>query len=39
MILIKVYNFSATKSTEDVYLTAFKIDTNFEGKLACASKN
>ena len=27
------------KSTEELYLIALKIDTKFEGKLTCASKN
>ena len=37
--MTKVYNVWAIKSTEELCLMALKIDTKFEGKLACAFKN
>ena len=39
LLLTKVYNVWAKKSTEELCLMALKIDTKFEGELTCASKN
>ena len=36
LLLTKVYNASAKKSTEKLYLMGLKIDAKFEGKLTCA---
>ena len=39
LLLTKLHNFWTKESTEELYLTALKIDAKFEGKLACAFKN
>ena len=39
LLLTKVYNVWAKKSTEELCLMALKIDAKFEGKLTCAFKN
>ena len=39
LLLTKVYNVWAKKSTEELCLMALQIDTKFEEKLTCASKN
>ena len=36
LLLTKVYNVWAKKSTEELYLMALKIDAKLEGKLTCA---
>ena len=36
LLLTKVYNVWAKKSTEKLYLMGLKIDAKFEGKLTCA---
>ena len=36
LLLTKVYNVWAKKSTEELHLMALKIDAKFEGKLTCA---
>ena len=35
LLLTKVYNVWAKKSTEELFLIALQIDAKFEGKLAC----
>ena len=39
LLLNKVYNVWAKKSTEELYLMALKIYAKFEGKLTCALQN
>ena len=39
LLLTKVYNAWAKKSTEELCLIALKIDVTFQGKLSCAFKN
>ena len=39
ILLKKVYNFWAEKNTEELCLTALKIDAKYEGKMTCAFKN
>ena len=36
LLLTKVYNVWAKKSTEELYLMALKTDAKLEGKVACA---
>ena len=35
MLLTKVYNVWAKKSTEELFFIALQIDAKFEGKMAC----
>ena len=39
LLVTKVYNVWAKKSTKELYLMALKIDAKFKGKVTCAFKN